>query len=159
MIFDEQVNHTLHTTGLDLMTSSELDTEVKRLLKLSGSDITSMPLTKLSETIFNSARYMMYIQLYYNQVNANLIYLKKEHEQSLIKKASLIKEGKTIKEKSVLALLQSDSLMEQDITIKQLEISVNLLHNIPEMLMELINALKKELQRRQTSFERNLDNV
>jgi hypothetical protein len=155
-MFDEQVEFTLQSTGLDLVSSSELNSETTKLLKLSGSDITNMSSTKLSETIFNTARYMMYVQLYYNQVNANLIYLKKEHEQALVRFCTNIKEGKTIKEKSVHALSQNTALSEQDQTIKQLEISVNILNNLPEMLMELTNALKKELQRRQTTFERNL---
>lgn len=155
-MLNDQINYVFKTTGLDILSSQDFSKEVKSLLNLSGEDITGMTDKKLSETIFNGSKYINYLQLYYNQANAEYINLKKIHEIELLKAVHELDSKKTIKEKTSYVLDINLGLKKQNEDLNSLEVTVNLLNNMPERITELVNALKKELQLRQTKRSMNI---
>lgn len=155
-MLNDQIDYIFKVTGLDILSSQDFKDEVSDLLNLTGSDVTNMSDKKLSETIFNGSKYINFLQLYYNQANAEYLFLKKNHEIELLKATHEVNSKKTIKEKTAHILEVNLSLKKQHDDLNSLEVTVNLLNNIPERITELVNALKKELQLRQIKRGMNI---
>lgn len=147
-MLNDQIEYIFKSTGLNILSSQDFQQEAQRLLNLTGSDITNMTDHKLSETIFTGSKYINFLQLYYNQANAEYVYLKKVHELELLKAVHAENSKKTIKEKTAYVLDNNYSLKKQNDNLNSLEVTVNLLYNMPDRMTELVNALKKELQLR-----------
>ena len=156
MSLEYQIDYTFKQTGLEAFAETELFDLSKKLLQLTGNDITTMPDITLSENIYNAARYMSFLQLYYNQANATYIHLKREHDLEVLKEVQKLKLNKTIKEKTAYVIENIPGLYSQFEELQKLEITVNLLQKMPESVMELANALKKELQRRNIQLGKNI---
>lgn len=119
---------------------------LEETLSMAPHNVPLMSDQELSERIFGLSQYQVYIQAQTNARNVKFINIKRRYEMALNQAASKIDpKVKTVKEREALALAGSDDLrkMLDDLTIA--ESDYLLFENIPQSMIELCNALKKEM--------------
>lgn len=137
-----QIIKSLQDTKIDLINPNPecLNT----VLGLSGANLNRLTDEELSQHVYTLSQYVIYLQCQYNVRYIRYLEAKRIYEGSLAEVSSKMT-GKTVKEKTMAALLESPKLQELEKRMSGLEYDYLLFEKIPDQVQELSNALKKEL--------------
>jgi hypothetical protein len=146
----DQLSKCLEDTGLSEV-APNLEA-LKEALSIDGTKLGTLTSQKISSLIFTLSRYQLYLQLQCNirSVKRNTAKRQFEIEQgkALIKLPS---SKLTVKEKAAKVLEEHEGLANLESKYATADDECTLFHKTPEMVLEIINALKKELSIRSGS--------
>lgn len=120
---------------------------LKEVLTTPAHQITTFSDSELTKAIYVLAQYQTFLQAQLNLREIKYLDAKRNYELELAK-SSLGLAGKTNKEKTTQALLNSEILQDLEKEVKITEYDFKLFQKIPDAILELGNALKKELSLR-----------
>lgn len=123
-------------------------------LSYDGETITNLTDSKLSATLYDLSKYQVYLQLHANIRTTTLISAKRAYNNELRKTMVSLSDMKlpskmTVKEKEAKAMEENPRLQELELKLEEAEKQEALFRKVPEQTLELVNALKKELSRRE----------
>lgn len=117
---------------------------LKKILSLSGYELNALDDSIVTQYIYTLTQYLVFLQVQTNVRQIKYLDTKRQYELAL-SKAIANTSGKTIKERSKLALIENDAVQKLEQSFKVAEADYILFTKIPDSILELINAFKKEL--------------
>jgi len=117
-------------------------------LNLDADDVSTLPPSDLSKAIYALSKYVGFLQ---GQMNAREFTLGEEKTHFNRKLSLAISEQSkagTVAEREARALRDSEELRLLQDRVSQAKADYLMCHKMPDMIIERINALKKELSRR-----------
>jgi len=140
----KSLNRCLEETGLGSITPQP--EALKEALSIDGTMLGTLSAQKISSLIFTLTRYQLYLQLQSNMRTVKRDSTKRRYELELGKTMIKLQKSKlTVKEKAAQALEDNPNLAVLEENWYKAESEATLFHKTPEMVMEIANALKKEL--------------
>ena len=148
MITNDDLTKSLEEVGLDLVVPN--NEALREALTLDGSMLSSLTNQKISSMIFTLSRFQLYLQVHSNVRTLNHKKAKREFEKELNSTLIQLKCPKsyTVKEKVAQAFIENPNLTDMEEKVVNAEGHEILFHKTPESILEIINALKKELSTR-----------
>ena len=137
-----KLTQSLADTKLDKVNPDK--TVVENVLTLQSHQLPTLTDSELSQNIYTLSQYLVFLTIQCNARNIKYLEAKRTFDFALAREVSK-REGKTVKEKEAMALLNSEELqvLEKDLRLKEADFI--LFDKIPEAMSELVNAFKKEL--------------
>lgn len=122
--------------------------EIETILSLKGSRLSFLTSKDLTHYIYSLSQYLIFLQVQVNIRNIKYIDAKKAYETALAREMSTKDTKRTLKEKTSEVLLSSEKLQQLSQALQVKEADYRLFDKIPDHILELVNALKKELATR-----------
>jgi hypothetical protein len=138
----ESITKSLDSTKIDMI-SPEPDI-LNKVLTLQSTQIQVLTEYDITRYIYVLAQYQIFLQVQCNVRNIRYLDSKRRYEFQLARELSNF-EGKTVKERTSTALLNSPDLQDLEKEMKIKEADYLLFDKIPDAIAEMSNALKKEL--------------
>lgn len=148
MDIDKIIQGSLNRTGIGkIQPSSEI---IDNALSFNVRDLDTVPETEITKMIVGVSQYIIYITLEINKFKIQKAALERDIDVDIatfVAKNNIVKGTKA--EKRMLALGASSELADKDEKLNHILVELALLDNIDKYLEFYVNALKKELARRE----------
>lgn len=118
-----------------------------KALKVQGHELSNMATEELTTHMYTLTQYTVFMNMQTNIRRIKFIEAKRDYELALARELST-KQGKTVKERSSAAMLESPELQKLELEMRVREADHILFDNIPDSIAELASAMKKEIGNR-----------
>jgi len=149
-----KITTSLEETKIDHI-SPEAD-GLDKALAVKGYDISSLADAEISQHMYTLSQYIVFLQVQCNVRQIKYIDAKRMYELA-IAKAVANQTGKTVKERTNTALLESGELQRLEQDYRLTEADFILFSKVPDSILEVVNAFKKELSLRTTKKQQPYD--